>query len=359
MPEATRLKNHMSSSFPSVNDVLNADFDTIIDVRAPSEFAEDHISGAINLPVLDDAERARVGTIYTQQSPFLARKLGAALVARNAAAHIEGPLAEKEGGWRPLVYCWRGGQRSNSFAIILRQIGWRVEVLDGGYKTWRRLVISMLHDTPLPHRLVLIDGNTGTAKTDLLHRVRALGGQVLDLEGLANHRGSIFGPMGGQPAQKGFESRLAEALSRLDPARPVLVEAESSRIGEVTLPARLWRAMCAAPRIDVRASLPARARYLAEAYADLTEDVPKMQARLDQLIPLQGHERVKTWREMAEEGAFAALAEALMGQHYDPRYEKSRARHAPDVIAEFDLGDLSIGARNDVAERIVSLLNAR
>ncbi|MBW6419402.1 tRNA 2-selenouridine(34) synthase MnmH [Celeribacter sp. PS-C1] len=348
----------MSIFFSSVSDVLNAGFDTIIDVRAPSEFAEDHIPGAINLPVLDDAERARVGTIYTQQSPFLARKLGAALVARNAASHIEGPLAEKEGGWRPLVYCWRGGQRSNSFAIILRQIGWRVEVLDGGYKSWRRLVIGMLHDQALPHRLVLIDGNTGTAKTDLLHRVRLLGAQVLDLEGLAQHRGSIFGPMGEQPAQKGFESRLAEVLSRLDPARPVLVEAESSRIGEVTIPARLWRAMCSAPRIDVTAGLPSRARYLAEAYADLTEDVPTMQARLDQLIPLQGHARVKTWREMAEQGAFAALAEALMGQHYDPRYEKSRARHSPDVIADFDLGDLSVGARDEVAGRIVSLLNS-
>lgn len=349
----------MSITYTTVSDLLAAPFDTIIDVRAPAEFAEDHVPGAINLPVLDDEERARVGTIYKQQSPFLARKLGAALVARNAAKHIEGPLAEKGGGWRPLVYCWRGGQRSNSFAVILKQIGWRVEVLDGGYKSWRRLVINMLHDDPLPHRLVLIDGNTGTAKTDLLDRVAARGGQVLDLEGLANHRGSIFGDMGDQPAQKGFESRLAVALSRLDPARPVLVEAESSRIGSVTIPARLWAAMCAAPRIEVTAQLSSRARYLAEAYSDLVDDLALTEARLDQLIPLQGYERVEAWREMAAQGDFVDLAGALMALHYDPRYEKSRARHGAEVIKVVDLCDMSVEAREAAAKEIAEDLARR
>ncbi|WP_460273195.1 tRNA 2-selenouridine(34) synthase MnmH [Celeribacter sp. ULVN23_4] len=346
----------MSIAFSSVKDFLDAPFDTVIDVRAPSEFAEDHVPGAINLPVLSDEERARVGTVYKQQSPFLARKLGGALVARNAADHIEGPLAEKEGGWQPLVYCWRGGQRSNSFAIILRQIGWRVEVVEGGYKSWRRAVIGMLHEAPLPHRLVLIDGNTGTAKTDLLHRVAARGGQVLDLEGLANHRGSIFGGMGDQPAQKGFESRLAAALARLDPERPVLVEAESSRIGDIVVPPSLWAAMCAAPRIDVTAQLSARARYLSEAYADLVEDAGLMERRLDQLITLQGHERVDAWRAMAEQGNFVDLAGALMALHYDPRYEKSRARHRPEVLQVFDLCDMSEAAREDAAGRITRFL---
>jgi tRNA 2-selenouridine synthase len=346
----------MSIAFSSVRQFLDAPFDTVIDVRAPSEFAEDHVPGAINLPVLSDAERAVVGTVYKQQSPFLARKLGAALVARNAADHIEGPLADKEGGWQPLVYCWRGGQRSNSFAIILRQIGWRVEVVEGGYKSWRKAVIGMLHDAPLPHRFVLIDGNTGTAKTDLLQRVAARGGQVLDLEGIANHRGSIFGGMGDQPAQKGFESRLAAALARLDPARRVLVEAESSRIGALSVPPSIWAAMCAAPRIEVSAELSARARYLAEAYADLVEDAELMAARLDQLIPLQGHARVEAWREMAAKGDFVDLAGALMAQHYDPRYEKSRARHAPEVRARVDLGDMSAAAREGAAARIADLL---
>ncbi|MCA0044532.1 tRNA 2-selenouridine(34) synthase MnmH [Celeribacter litoreus] len=346
----------MSIAFSSASDLLGSSFDTIIDVRAPAEFAEDHVPGAINLPVLDDEERARVGTIYVQESPFLARKIGAALVARNSAKHIEERLFEKEGGWRPLVYCWRGGQRSNSFASILKQIGWRVEVLDGGYKSWRKLVIGMLHETPLPHRFVLLDGNTGTAKTDILARVAERGGQVLDLEGLANHRGSIFGPMGAQPAQKGFESRLAEALVNLDPARPVLVEAESSKIGDISLPSSVWAAMCAAPRIKVHAHLSARAAFLAEAYADLVEDRAVMEARLHQLVSLQGHARVEAWIDMAKRGDYIDLAGALMAYHYDPRYEKSRARHAPEFIADFDLCDMGEAARDDVASRIVTRL---
>ncbi|MFZ1662256.1 MAG: rhodanese-like domain-containing protein, partial [Paracoccaceae bacterium] len=140
-------------------------FDAIIDVRSPAEFAEDHIPGAINLPVLDNDERARVGTIYKQQSPFLARKIGGALVAKNAARHLEGPLADLTGGWRPLIYCWRGGQRSGSFATILSQVGWRVELLQGGYKTWRALVVTQLADLPVASPVTVLDGNTGTAKT--------------------------------------------------------------------------------------------------------------------------------------------------------------------------------------------------
>ncbi|SDE87199.1 tRNA 2-selenouridine synthase [Celeribacter baekdonensis] len=352
------LKGGMNSPFSSLKTLLDTPFDTVIDVRAPLEFAEDHIPGAINLPVLNDLERAEVGTIYKQQSPFLARKLGAAMVARNAASHIEGPLADKDGGWQPLVYCWRGGQRSNSFASILKQIGWRVEVLEGGYKTWRRLVVEALYDHALPHRIVLLDGNTGTAKTDILQRVERRGGQVLDLESLAHHRGSIFGTMGAQPSQKGFETALATALAALDPSRPILVEAESSRIGARNLPSMLWAAMCAAPRIEVNATLAARAGYLAAAYADLVADRDQMDQRLDQLVPLQGYERIDAWRAMAQDGAFVELAEALMAHHYDPRYEKSRARYAHESLAQIDLLDMSETARSAAAARIVARLNA-
>ena len=124
----------MALTFPTLDDFFAHGFDTVIDVRSPSEYVEDHVPGAISLPVLDDEERARVGTIYKQESPFLARKLGAALVFRNAADHIAGPLAHHEGGWKPLVYCWRGGQRSGSFAWMLKEIGWRAEKIDGGYR---------------------------------------------------------------------------------------------------------------------------------------------------------------------------------------------------------------------------------
>ncbi len=202
----------MPITLTSVLHATTLGVDTIIDARSPSEFAEDHLPGAINLPVLDDAERARVGTIYKQQSPFLARKVGAALVARNVAAHLDGPLADMPGGWRPVVYCWRGGQRSGSFATILGQVGWRVDTIEGGYKAWRRLVVDQVQDQPLLSRVVVLDGNTGTAKTELLALMAARGAQVIDLEGMANHRGSLFGQMpGGQPPQKAFESALGVA----------------------------------------------------------------------------------------------------------------------------------------------------
>lgn len=314
----------MAFTLTSLSALGSPDFDSIIDVRAPSEFAEDHLPGAISLPVLSDAERAEVGTIYKQVSPFKARKIGAALVARNAARHLEGPLAEKEGGWRPLLYCWRGGQRSGSFASILAQIGWRVEVLEGGYRSYRRLVVESLYSSEIPVGVILLDGNTGTAKTELLGHLPALGVQVLDLEGMAKHRGSALGGQGAQPSQKAFETRLATALAALDPTRPVLVEAESSRIGRINLPPRLFSAMRAAPRIRIDAPVEARAAYLCSAYADLVADPSALVARLQRLVRLQGRERVAEWSRLAEAGQHQALAEDLIRHHYDPRYKRVR-----------------------------------
>ncbi|MBS0564056.1 MAG: tRNA 2-selenouridine(34) synthase MnmH [Proteobacteria bacterium] len=345
------------TALPSLPALFDARFDAVIDVRSPAEYAEDHLPGAINLPVLDDEERARVGTIYKQQSPFLARKIGAALVARNAARHLEGPLAGLEGGWRPLVYCWRGGQRSGSFATILSQVGWRVEVLDGGYKAWRRLVIDALTDAPPPCGLWVLDGNTGSAKTELLHRLRGLGVQVVDLEGLANHRGSLFGHMaGGQPGQKAFEGRLALALAGLDPARPVVVEAESSRIGDLLLPKGLWAAMGRAPRLRIAAPLTARARYLARAYADLTADAARLASVIDSLRPLHPAERIEEWQALAASGGFETLAEGLMREHYDPRYEKHRARFGSDADRELACDNLEPEALDVLAGRIAAAM---
>ncbi len=325
-------------------------FDTVIDVRAPAEFAEDHLPGAINLPVLSDEERARVGKIYVQDSPFTARKIGAALVARNAAAHIETQLADRDGAWHPLVYCWRGGQRSGSFASILQQIGWRAQTLSGGYQAYRRLVVSTLYDTPFPARAVLLDGNTGTAKTALLTRLRDLGVQVIDLEGLANHRGSALGGQGGQPSQKAFESRLAADFAGLDPAAPVVLEAESSRIGRLNLPPMLWKAMQAAPRIEVLAPLSARTEYLLQAYNDVTSDTAGLCDRLERLVPLQGRARIDHWRGLAVTGEHAQLAAELIEHHYDPRYRKARSRHETSVtqveVTTLDDVGLDLLARN-------------
>ncbi|MGR3621777.1 tRNA 2-selenouridine(34) synthase MnmH [Pseudophaeobacter sp.] len=331
----------MSLRFKTLQDLLAHGHDTVIDVRSPGEFAEDHIPGAINLPVLDDEERAQVGTIYVQDSPFRARKLGAALVFRNAAKHIENSLSHHDGGWRPLVYCWRGGQRSGSFSWMLQQIGWRAGLLEGGYQSYRRLVKDYLYDQKLPFRLLALDGYTGSAKTALLQRVGELGGQVLDLEGLANHRGSLLGAMAQpQPSQKGFETALALQLIGMDPLRPVLIEAESSKIGARIIPPSLWRALKCAPRIDVTAPIEARCRYLTKAYDDILSDAGGLR---EKLVYLRGHQAgavIDQWFALIDQGDKARLTRALMQDHYDPSYRKSRRLNGAPAVAEVDLGQM-------------------
>ncbi len=316
----------MAITLTSLGDLAAHGFDDIIDARAPAEYAEDHLPNAISLPVLDDDQRAEVGTIYKQVSPFTARKLGAALVARNVANHLQGPLADKPGGWRPLVYCWRGGQRSGSFALILSQVGWRVETINGGYKAWRGLVVKAIYDTPFPCGVVVLDGNTGSAKTEVLNMLPERGVQVIDLEGLANHRGSLFGAMGPQPSQKAFDCALAMAISRLDPSRPVVIEAESSRVGNVSLPPEIWKAMRAAPRLAIAAPRAARAQYLLRAYADMVADPVRLVAVIERLRPAHSAEQIALWQAQAGAGDFLSLADGLMQRHYDPRYDKHRDR---------------------------------
>ncbi len=345
----------MSYTLPGIAELADAPFDEIIDVRSPAEFAEDHLPGAISLPVLSNAERARVGTIYKQDSPFTARKTGAAIISRNIAAHLDTHFAGKPRDYRPLVYCWRGGQRSGAMGIILSQVGWRAQTLEGGYRSWRRAVVKALYDTQMRAQPVLLDGNTGTAKTDLLARIANLGGQVIDLEGLARHRGSLFGARpGGQPAQKGFESRLALALARLDPARPFLVEAESSRIGACNLPSQLWKAMMAAPRLRVSAPLEARAAYLVAAYRDIAESAD-FASLIERLQPFHSRETIADWRARHSGGDWQGLALELMREHYDPRYEKQRRRAGGDTEHHIALPDLSEASREAAAAEILHI----
>ncbi len=346
----------MTFTLTALPDLQAARFDTVIDARAPSEYALDHLPGAINLPVLEDAERTQVGTIYKQQSPFMARKLGAALVAQNVARHLQGPLADKPGGWQPLVYCWRGGQRSGSFATILRQIGWRVQVLEGGYKAYRRLVQGVLYDSAFPAPVLLLDGGTGSAKTEILGRVAALGGQVIDLEGLARHRGSLFGALDAQPAQKLFESCLAQAALALDPARPVLIEAESNRIGKLRLPPSLWQAMQAAPRVQITAPAAARAAYSLHAYHDFVDAPARLSDVLTALRPYHSAAQIEAWQSMVDTGSFATLAESLITGHYDPAYQRMRRGRGADLV--IDLPDLSEKSQDMAAERLLVRLDA-
>jgi len=335
----------------SLTDLAALPFDEVIDVRSPAEFAEDHLPGALNLPALSNEERARVGTTYVQEDSFLARKIGAAMVARNSANHLEGPLADRPGSWRPLVYCWRGGQRSGSFASILSQIGWRADTIDGGYRAYRRLVVKNLYDGEFPARIVLIDGGTGTAKTRLLMHLKQQGAQILDLEGLAEHRGSLFGPTDlPQPSQKWFESMLAQKCLALDPSEPVFVEAESTRIGKIILPPALTAAMRGAETVRLAAPIEARVAHLLTAYADLTKDQPALEAVLQKLVPYHGYARVDHWRALAVRGALAELARELVECHYDPRYRRV-SRNAP--CRDLDLADLSDATLAATAARLI------
>ncbi|MEM8591234.1 MAG: tRNA 2-selenouridine(34) synthase MnmH [Pseudomonadota bacterium] len=341
------------TKFSSLAELLVHPADTVIDVRSPAEFEEDHVPGAVNLPVLDNAERAEVGTIYKQVSPFRARKIGAAKVFHNAARHIETELAEKDGRWRPLVYCWRGGQRSGSFAWMLKEIGWRSEVIDGGYRSFRRLVVKSLYEDPLPHRLVRLGGYTGTAKTELLGMLAERGVQVVDLEGLARHRGSLLGAWSEpQPAQKAFETNLAVAFCKLKPGLPVIVEAESSKIGALTLPPSLWASMKEAPILELTVPIEARAAYLARVYADILADGATLKKKLAPLRRVRGARMLEKWSTLIDAGNKAAICRALAEDHYDPAYRRAQNTRAKVPQIEIPLADLSDASLNIAATRI-------
>lgn len=331
-----------------------ARFDDIIDVRSPAEFADDHLPGAISLPVLSNEERARVGTIYKQESPFRAKRVGGAIVARNISSHVETALADKPKSWRPLVYCWRGGMRSGAMATILSSIGWPVGVVEGGYKRWRREVVAGLEeDSPLP--VTLIDGQTGSGKTALLHALEATGAQVIDLEGLANHRGSAFGDFGTdeQPAQRMFETGIWDRLRRFDLSRPIFVEAESARVGSRRVPVRLWKAMLAAPRVELQVPVEARADFLLDAYQDVISAPDRLDAALARLQGLQPKEDLDRWAALAGEGAYRPLAIELMRQHYDPLYARSRKRRKDAPVKVLELSDLSEDAVRQAARSLL------
>ncbi|MBU0622293.1 MAG: tRNA 2-selenouridine(34) synthase MnmH [Gammaproteobacteria bacterium] len=302
-----------------------ADFDEIIDVRSPAEYAEDHIPGAISAPVLDNEQRAEVGTLYVQDSPFVAKKRGAALIARNIADHLENIFKDKPKQWKPLVYCWRGGQRSGAMAHILAQVGWSTSRLEGGYKNYRRQVLADLDTLPEPLQFRVVCGPTGSGKSRFLHALQEQGEQVLDLEALAQHRGSLLGnlPDEPQPAQKMFESRIWDVLRRCDSNRPVFVEAESKKIGVLSTPEVLLTKMRASDCLLIEAPVHARVQLLMEDYAHFLSDPALLVQRLTPLMPLHGRQVLDHWQQLAEQGNWEELVEKLLVQHYDPAYLRS------------------------------------
>jgi tRNA 2-selenouridine synthase len=301
-------------------------FGAVIDARSPGEFAEDHLPGAVNWPVLDDEERKLVGTEYAQVSAFEAKKRGAALVAKNIAAHIERHVMQQGKTWQPLVYCWRGGKRSGSMAWFLDQMGFRTHVLEGGYKAFRAAVIAELDALPPRFAFEVVCGRTGSGKTRLLAALRAAGAQVLDLEDLASHRGSVLGILPGrpQPSQKAFETAVWNALRGFDPARPVYVESESKKVGNLRVPEALIQQMRARGRcLHVEMPDSGRLALLLQDYDFFVSDVELFCRQLDCLLTLRGRETVQAWQAQARAGHVAEVFLELMHTHYDPGYLKS------------------------------------
>jgi tRNA 2-selenouridine synthase len=305
------------------------DYDSIIDVRSESEFALDHVPGAINCPVLNDAERAQVGTIYKQNSAFEAKKIGAALVAKNIALHLQHTMADKPRDWKPLIYCWRGGNRSGAMAHILAKIGWPAVQLDGGYREYRRSVLSLLDSEPDTLSFRVICGTTGSGKSRLLTSLANEGAQVLDLEQLAAHRGSVLGGLPGepQPSQKMFESRIWQKLRSFTAVRPVYVESESRKIGNLRVPEKLMDKVRASDCVHLQTSIADRVALLIEDYPHLAADSTLLGSQLDHLVALHGHAKISTWRNMAQTGEISRLVEELLTQHYDPAYLRSIERN--------------------------------
>jgi tRNA 2-selenouridine synthase len=300
-------------------------FDSIIDVRSPAEFALDHIPGAINCPVLNDAQRVTVGTLYKQQSPFEARKRGAAIVARNIGHHLEQHFQTMPKQWKPLIYCWRGGNRSGSMALIFAKVGWPVVQLDGGYKAYRHSVMQVLEQLPLSLQFRVICGTTGSGKSRLLQYLEQSGAQVLDLEQLAAHRGSVLGslPLNPQPSQKMFETRLWQTLRRFTSDRVVYVESESKKIGDLRVPAALMDRIRSAQCVQVQLPTNDRVKLLIEDYPHLVSDTELLVSQLSHLTQLHSKEKIHRWQSLAETGEIAALVETLLVEHYDPAYLRS------------------------------------
>lgn len=301
-------------------------FDEVIDTRSPAEFAEDHMPGAQNYPVLSNEERIQVGTLYKQKSAFEAKKVGAVLVGRHISDYLESSFNQHDLTWRPMVYCWRGGTRSGAMTHVLREVGWKATQLEGGYKAYRRFVIDQLETLPRRFEFRVVCGETGSAKSRLLEALAQQGAQVIDLEALACHKGSVLGslPEQPQPSQKMFESLVWDNLRNLDPSRPVFIEAESKKIGKLRTPEILFECMTKAERmVRIDVSAQARVDFLLNDYDYFLKDPQLLKSKLSYLKSLHGAKVIQRWADMIDQAQWQDLVWQLLTEHYDPAYRKS------------------------------------
>ena len=335
-----------------------AQFDLIIDARSPAEFALDHLPGAVNWPVLDDEQRRIVGTLYKQTSALEARKLGAAMAARNIADHLDREMPPLTRDWRPLVYCWRGGQRSGSLSLVLSQIGYRVTQLAGGYKGFRAQVRLDLDDWAPKLKLRVLCGRTGSGKTRILQALAEQGAQVLDLESLANHRGSVLGdvPEQPQPSQKQFETLLWQAVRGFDLGRSIWIESESRKIGNLRVPEALHNHLRAHGNcVWIDTPLATRVQLLLQDYEHFRLDPQALCTQLDKLVPLRGRDVVATWQDHIRKGEWTALLESLLRDHYDPGYERSLEQSFPQLASapKLALAQASLAQASNLAQNLL------
>lgn len=308
-------------------------YSLVIDARSPHEYAEDHIPGAVNLSVVDDAEYAEVGTRH-KTDKHAAYLIGVEYSLKNIASHIKPLISKYTPQDRFLVYCFRGGKRSRLWADNLRTIGFEVDVLAGGWKNYRRWVRAGLESLPRALTYRVLCGPTGCGKTRVLHELQRQGHQVLELEGLASHRGSLLGALPGkpQPTQKLFDTMLLDTMRRFDPRRPVWLEAESKKIGNLQIPDALFEAMHVSPVVNIVAPMAERVTLWREDYPHFAADPVAMVGKLEPLKPLVGKEVLGEWMELAMAGRVDELFESVMTKHYDPCYSRStRRNHGPKV----------------------------
>jgi tRNA 2-selenouridine synthase len=352
------MSDHRENAMRADVCALN-EFADRIDVRSPAEYALDHIPGAENHPVLDDAERAEIGTLHAT-APFDARRQGAAKVSRNIARMLDTAFVDKPREWRPLIYCWRGGQRSRALAHILNEVGWHAMQLDGGYRAYRRHVVARLAMLPARFDYVVLCGLTGSGKSRLIGALADAGAQTLDLEMLARHRGSLLGglPDAPQPSQKAFESALLARLEQFDLARPVFVESESRRVGVVQLPDALLARMRNGRALTLRASLAQRVALLKQDYAHFVADAVSLDVRLRPLAPLHGKESLARWTGLAAAGQWDALVGELLERHYDPMYARSISASFPSARCglHVEVPDASHGGFDGLARDVLAMI---
>ena len=346
----------MKSKFKIIKKWEDRDFDNIIDVRSPSEYEEDHIIGAINCPVLFDEQRAQVGTIYKKESTFKAKIIGSTLTARNIAKHVEEKFMDNKGAWQPLIYCWRGGQRSKSFAIVLSEIGWRTYQLEGGYKRYRNEVINFLNKTGPKLNIILISGKTGSAKTKILQNLKSQGAQILDLENLASHKGSLLGKIPGleQPSQKLFESKLYHELKKLDLRKKIYVEAESSKIGNVHVPKTIWATMINSPRIEIKADLELRANFLLKDYEYMCKKPELIKPIINGLQKRLSKKLINDWLQLIDKKNWLDLTKSFLENHYDPSYSSNTIKNDRKIIKQIEVKSFS---DNEIKRMTDTILN--